>query len=373
MNSIYIPKTLDEAKEIAQLLDNSNPVDLLKCHAAFGNHFGGDMGLVSTQAYCLRGKPSLNADAMAGICRNSGLVRFMMISSWSVEHCTMIFSRKDEPIEVKHEFTYTIEMANAQGLTRNRNWQQMPLQMLRSRVLTMGLRAVFPDAVSGIYSPDEIADNTEMSDEERTRISAESLGEEINMSKAPAPQRAPKKSQPPKGRSASTFQAPPSNPPQPIEPPTVTHEPLYQFSSEEGFWSIVDEHNIPFEEVNTVAKRFKADIATMSGEELEDFFYSYVVHKNVRHSWSWVDSWWNDEREGFTDSQHVGYSAEYPVLAEAPPSFYGPRMNEPAFVEAVKQACLMSAEHQHEAQRMIRYMKPNDWSTYYKLVELSKS
>ena len=43
----------------------------------------------------------------------------------------------------------------------------MPLQMLRSRVLTMGLRAVYPDAVSGIYSADEIADSTDMSDDER--------------------------------------------------------------------------------------------------------------------------------------------------------------------------------------------------------------
>ena len=152
MKSIYIPKSLEEAKDIATLLGDDKPKDLLKCHSAFGRHFSFDMGLVSTQAYCLRGKPSLNADAMSGICRNSGLVRFMRIASWSAQQCTMEFARTDEPADIVHTFTYTYEMAQAQGLTNNRNWRQMPLQMLRSRVLTMGLRATFPDAVSGIYS-----------------------------------------------------------------------------------------------------------------------------------------------------------------------------------------------------------------------------
>ena len=380
MKSIYIPSNLDQANEIATLLDDRSPADLLKCHAAFGAHFGGDMGLVSTQAYCLRGKPSLNADAMAGICRRSGLVRYMRIDSWSIEHCTMHFCRTDEPAEVIHEFTYTMEMANAQGLTRNRNWQQMPLQMLRSRVLTMGLRAVYPDAVSGIYSADEIADSTDMSDDERARISADSLGEEINVSRAPTPKRAPRQSRPPqpvaapKGGTPSTFTAPPSQPPQPVEPPQEekSYEPLYEFNSEEGFWSIVDEHNISMEEVNSVAKRFGEDPSLMSGEELEAFFYKYVIHRTVRQSWSWVERWWEDEREGFVDSMHESIKLEYPILESAPPSFYGPKMHEPAFVEAVRQACSMDIRFNSECQRALRYMKADDWSVYYKLVELAK-
>ena len=88
--SIYVPKNLEEAKEIATLLDNQAPLDLLKCHASFGHHFNGDMGLVSTQSFCLRGKPSLNADAMAGICRSSGLVRFMKITTWDINHLSLI-------------------------------------------------------------------------------------------------------------------------------------------------------------------------------------------------------------------------------------------------------------------------------------------
>jgi len=116
---------------------------------------------------------------MAGIVRNSGLCRFMRIASWDEEHCTYECARHDEPEGIVHAFTFTIGMAASQGLTNNRTWKQMPMQMLRARCLTMMLRAVYPDAVSGVYSPDEIADNTSMSDEERASIQAESLGEEL--------------------------------------------------------------------------------------------------------------------------------------------------------------------------------------------------
>ena len=186
--TIYTPKTLEQAKEIASLISD-NPRDCLRLHAAYGSHFAGDMAMTQNNSFMLRGKPSLNADAMAGIVRRSGLCRFMTISSWDNEHCTYQCARNDEPEAIVHTFTYTFEMAKAQGLTRNRNWQQMPMQMLRARALTLMLRAVYPDAVSGMYSPDEMADNMSMSDDERAQISADALGEELRTpTESPRPQ-----------------------------------------------------------------------------------------------------------------------------------------------------------------------------------------
>jgi len=190
-HSIYTPKSIDEAKELATLLTlKGNARETLIAHATFGHHFNGNMAVTLANSFVLQGKPSLGADAMSGIVRASGLCRFMVVSDWSDTVCTMVFARTDEPEEIRHSFSFTLEMAKKQGLT-GRNWQQMPRQMLRARVLTMGLRAVFPDAVSGIYSPDEIADNMNMSDEERLEISAQSLGEEVvrpasRVSRAPA-------------------------------------------------------------------------------------------------------------------------------------------------------------------------------------------
>ena len=178
--NIYAPKNIDEAKLLAELLTlRGNARETLIAHATFGHHFGGNMAVTLANSFVLQGKPSLGADAMSGIVRASGKCRFMVVSDWSDTTCTMIFARTDEPDEITHTFTFTFEMATKQGLTNNRNWRTMPRQMLRARVLTMGLRAVFPDCVSGIYSPDEIADNMNISDEERLEISAQSLGEEV--------------------------------------------------------------------------------------------------------------------------------------------------------------------------------------------------
>ena len=347
--SIYVPKDLEQAKEIASLLDYTNAESLLKCHAAFGHHFDGDMGKVKTQSYALRGTPSLNADAMAGICRSSGLVRYMRITSWDETHCKMEFARKDEPVDVVHTFVYTLEMANKQGLTRNRNWQQMPLQMLRSRVLTMGLRATFPDAVAGIYAADEIADNTNMSDEERALVSAASLGEEINITEAP------------------------SKPTPPPPKPKPKNQPLWTFTSEEVFWEIVDEHDINPEEVQGVLNKKKIDLSSLSSSDLEEVFYQYVIHQVTRKSWGYVDEWWASDNLEAVDAQHKAFAAEYPILTDCPVEFYAPRMKEPAFVEVVRQACSMPDRFKQDAMKTIRYMKKNDWSKYYELVILSRS
>jgi hypothetical protein len=193
--SIYTPNNIQEAKELSQLFSTCGRLsaqEILLLHAVYGHHYGGNMGLTMTQAYCLKGKPTLNADAMAGIVRKSGLCKYIKIVEWTTELCTLAMARNDEDIE--HQYTYTKEMAELQGLYRNNNWKTMPKQMLRARCLTMGLRATFPEAVSGIYSADEIADNMDMNDEERLEIVAESLGEEVKKPPTVPPQK--KKSDP---------------------------------------------------------------------------------------------------------------------------------------------------------------------------------
>ena len=170
---------------------NEKAQEMVRSYAQFGKHFNYDLGLMMGQVSVIRtrseGKPTLNADAVAGICRRSGLMRMCRIVEWTTELCSFEMARDDE--EETHIYTFTYEMAAAQGLTRNQNWDKMRLQMLRARALTMGCRALFPDAVSGIYSTDEIADNTPMSDRERALLIADSMGEKI--STAPPAEPAP--------------------------------------------------------------------------------------------------------------------------------------------------------------------------------------
>ena len=65
----------------------------------------------------------------------------------------------------------------------------MAKQMLKARAKTALMRDAFPDVVCGIYSPDELADNMSMTEEQRSQITAQSIGEEYISDK---PSRAPR-------------------------------------------------------------------------------------------------------------------------------------------------------------------------------------
>ena len=327
--SIYTPKNIQEAIDIATLLTNNQKEaqELIQCHAAFGDHFGGDLGKIMTQSYNLKGKPSLNADAMAGICRRSGLVRFIQVVEWTTELCTIKVARNDEPEEIVHTFTYTMEMAKQQGLTRNRNWQTMPLQMLQKRCLTMALRATYPEACSGIYSADEIADNMPMSDDERTRITAQAIGEEVG-SQRPQPQPAPQ----------SQHSTPP---PQYKRVGEVTPSNITRFENAGLMKTACEFNEIPLKEANACMQRlsFHADKATP--EERQQFFYEWLMSDTLRNS-TLAPNWWRNVGE----SKHIiaQLHQEFPVLAGLGGREIGQTFGDQFFWESVKIASCYSGD-----------------------------
>jgi len=345
--SIYTPKNIQEAIDIASLLTNSqkDAQELIQCHAAFGDHFGGDLGKLMTQAYSLKGKPALNADAMAGICRRSGLVRFMQVVEWTTEVCVMKVARRDEPEEIVHTFVYTMEMATQQGLTRNRNWQTMPLQMLRVRCLTMALRATFPDACSGIYSADEIADNMSMSDDERTHITAQAIGEEVG-TQSPQPQRVPQ-SQRPQPQRAPQQSAPPRGAPQQSTPPQykrvgeVTPSNITDFQNAGLLKTACEFNEISVKEANACMQRlgFHADKATP--EQRQQFFYEWLLSDTLRNS-TLAPNWWRNVGE----SKHIiaQLHQEFPVLSGLGGREIVQTLNDQFFWEAVKIASCYSGD-----------------------------
>lgn len=54
--------------------------------------------------------------------------------------------------------TWDMARANAAGLGGKDMWKKYPRQMLRSRVVSEGIRTVFPLATSGMYVPEEVQD-----------------------------------------------------------------------------------------------------------------------------------------------------------------------------------------------------------------------
>jgi len=51
-----------------------------------------------------------------------------------------------------------MDRAKAAGLTGKQTWKQYPRAMLRSRVISEGIRTVYPGVAVGIYTPEEVGD-----------------------------------------------------------------------------------------------------------------------------------------------------------------------------------------------------------------------
>ncbi len=103
--------------------------------------------------HIIQGRPSLKADAMlARFQQAGGKVR------WIESTDTKCSAEFTHPQGGSLTVTWTIERAKQAGLTSKDNWRQYPAQMLRARCISEGVRAVYPGACSGMYTPEEIQD-----------------------------------------------------------------------------------------------------------------------------------------------------------------------------------------------------------------------
>lgn len=103
--------------------------------------------------HIIKGRPSLKADTM--------LARFQQAGG-KVEWLTL----NDREVKAKFShssggsviISWTIEDADRAGLLNKKGdmWKKYPRQLLRSRVVSEGVRTVYPGVVAGAYTPEEI-------------------------------------------------------------------------------------------------------------------------------------------------------------------------------------------------------------------------
>lgn len=102
--------------------------------------------------HIIKGKPSLKADAMlARFQRAGGKVEWI---EYSKERVAAKFSH---PQSGEVEISWTLEDAKRANLTTEM-WSKYPRQMLKSRVISEGVRTCYPDCTAGVYSEEEVAD-----------------------------------------------------------------------------------------------------------------------------------------------------------------------------------------------------------------------
>lgn len=103
--------------------------------------------------HIIKGRPALKADAM--------LARFQQAGgkvSWDERSDTKVSATFLHELGGSLAVTWTIDDAKRAGLASGDNWKKYPRQMLSARVISEGVRAVYPSVVSGIYTPEEVQD-----------------------------------------------------------------------------------------------------------------------------------------------------------------------------------------------------------------------
>lgn len=118
---------------------------------------GRELGIPPMQAvrgiHLVKGKPSLSAELMLALAyQNIPGFRFKVLAS-NEQLCHVEGQRPNaDPVRI----TFSISDATRAGLAGGDNWRKYPAAMLRARATSALLRVVAPDAIRGIYTPDEL-------------------------------------------------------------------------------------------------------------------------------------------------------------------------------------------------------------------------
>ena len=96
-------------------------------------------------------RPTLKADAMvARFLQAGGRIQWHILSDKEAE-ATFSHAQGGEI-----RLMWTIEMAAKAGLAKNAMWGKYPRSMLRSRLVSEGIRTIYPGVLCGLYTPEEI-------------------------------------------------------------------------------------------------------------------------------------------------------------------------------------------------------------------------
>jgi hypothetical protein len=103
--------------------------------------------------HVIQGRPALKADAMLARFQAAG--GSVVWKEYTDERVTGVFTH---PQGGTLELGWSLAQAKRIGIAGKDNWSKYPRAMLRARTISEGIRAVFPGAVVGVYTPEEVQD-----------------------------------------------------------------------------------------------------------------------------------------------------------------------------------------------------------------------
>ena len=108
---------------------------------------------VARDYHIIQGRPTLKSDAMLARYLNSGGK-----VEWHEHTDKSVAATFTHPAGGSLRVDWDFARAKQAGLGSKDMWLKYPRQMLRARVISEGIRSVFPGVVIGVYTPEEVAD-----------------------------------------------------------------------------------------------------------------------------------------------------------------------------------------------------------------------
>jgi len=128
---------------------------------------GRELGIPSMYALSniviIKGKPTCNSELMlALIYRDHGDAAMKIIES-NHQICKIAYKRSQWPThQVNH---FSVEDAQRAGLMTTDTWKKYTAAMLRARCISAVARMAFPDSIAGMYTPEELGADVEVTDD----------------------------------------------------------------------------------------------------------------------------------------------------------------------------------------------------------------
>ena len=113
----------------------------------------------------IQGKPCMAAQLLLGLCYRTKQVEKACFEKQTATEVIYILKRQGSP---EYRAVWTMARATALGLSDRDNWRKQPQTMLQWRAISEACRVTFPDAICGLYTPEEIADGVDLSEDQTT-------------------------------------------------------------------------------------------------------------------------------------------------------------------------------------------------------------
>ena len=128
---------------------------------------GYELGITPIEAlsniHLIKGKPGLSVQLMISLANRSGMLTRLDMpdasKAWADKRAVVTACRKDRP-DSPVSMTFSMDDAASAGLLSNPTWKQYPGQMLVNRAMSMVLRRIIPEALSGMYLAEELENST---------------------------------------------------------------------------------------------------------------------------------------------------------------------------------------------------------------------